>query len=271
MGKVKYKKIPKDLESIVAPVLKGQHTRKSIYSVSAEVSEHYILSVDVLVPFRLQARSNFSDKEIEELSQSIKRHGVRQPLTVIPSPTQSEKYEVVSGERRLRAAKKIGLDKVPCILIQNYSDAEEIALIENIQREDLHPIEIGVAFKEILRKNKDLTNSDLAKKIGVSKQYVSDSLSYCKIPKDICKKFIEKGIRSRDILRSVLRKENQKEFLEKIISKKGIEHPSISILRITKLGESFNIQYNGLKKISEEELKNLKKELDKIFYDISEL
>lgn len=268
MGKVKYKKISKDLESIVAPVLKEQHTRRSIYSESVEVSEHYFLSVDSLIPFKFQARRVFSEQQIEDLSRSIQQHGIRQPLTVIASEDNKEKYEVVSGERRLRAAKKIGLTKVPCIVIKNYSDAEEIALIENIQREDLHPIEIGRAFKDILSRNENLTNTELASKIGVSKQYLSDCLSYCKIPEEVQKKLIEDGVKSRDFLRIVLKEENpEKLFIKNADKPKKISSP-LSLLRVTKSGDSYNFQFNGLQKIDKENIVILKRKIDELFIDI---
>lgn len=268
MGKVKYKKISGEMEKITAPNLNQQNTRKSIYSTSTEVSEHYILSIKNLIPFKLQARSLFSEKSIEELAESIKQHGIRQPLTVVPSPSYLDKYEVVSGERRLRAAESIGLEKVPCIIIKNYSDAEEIALIENIQREDLHPIEIGRALRKILDKNETLTNVELAKRIGVSKQYISDCLSYCKIPTDICEKIIQEGIKSRDVLRGILKQENKKDLLEKF-SNQDQKISQKSIFRITKIKDSFNFQYNGLKKMSKSDLRDLKEKIDKVFYDLS--
>lgn len=267
MGKVKYKKISSEVEQMTAPVHKEQNTRKSIYSASAEVSEYYILNVKDLIPFKLQARSVFSDKSIEELSASIDEHGIRQPLTVIPSPSCPDKYEVVSGERRLRAAEKSGLTKVPCIIINNYSDAEEIALIENIQREDLHPIEIGESLKKILEKNTSLTNVDLSKKIGVSKQYVSDCLSYCRLPGDIRVRLIQEGIKSRDVLRGILKQENKKEFLNKVASTKN-KTSQKSLFRITQAQGAVNFQYNGLKKLSKEELRDLKEQIDKVFYDL---
>lgn len=267
MGKVKYKKIPDELEQMTAPLHKEQSTRKSIYSASAEVSEHYLLSIKDLIPFKLQARSVFSDKSIEELAESINQHGIRQPLTVVPSPTHSDKYEVVSGERRLRAAEKIGLEKIPCIIIRNYSDAEEIALIENIQREDLHPIEIGEALKKILDKNSSLTNVELAKKIGVSKQYISDCLSYCKLPCDVQSRLVQEGVKSRDVLREILKQENKKEFLDKLAGSSQ-KTSQKSLLRIMQSHGSVNFQYNGLKKLSREELRDLKDKIDKIFYNL---
>lgn len=267
MGKVKYKKISDEIEQITAPVHKEQKTRKSIYSASAEVSEHYLLNIKDLIPFKLQARSVFSDKSIEELSESINQHGIRQPLTVVPSPTCPDKYEVVSGERRLRAAEKIGLTKLPCIIIKNYSDAEEIALIENIQREDLHPIEIGESLKKILENSTSLTNVELAKRIGVSKQYISDCLSYCKLPRDVRLKLIQEGIKSRDVLRGILKQENKKEFLDKVTSTTN-KTSQRSLFRITQAQGAVNFQYNGLKKLSKEELRDLKDQIDKVFYDL---
>lgn len=267
MGKVKYKKISEEVDKATAPVQKDQFTRKSVFSSSAEVAEHYLLSIKDLVPFKLQARSVFSDKSIDELSESIQKYGIRQPLTVVPSPSKGEKYEVVSGERRLRAAEKIGIKKVPCIIIKNYSDAEEIALIENIQREDLHPIEIGEALRKILDKNTSLKNVDLARRIGVSKQYISDCLSYCKLPVEVRNKLIQEGVKSRDVLRGFLKQDNKKEFFETY--QESIKKPSQrSLFRVIETQGDMNFQYNALKKMSRDDLRDLKEKIDKVFYDL---
>jgi len=127
-------------------------TRSSIYTENFK-GEFYNISVDKLIPFKNQARKIFDEKSMLNLAKTIKEHGIRQPLTVIPSDIREGCYEVISGERRLRAAKSIGMEKVPCIIIHDMLKAEEIALIENIQREDLHPVELLKAFSNLLHNN----------------------------------------------------------------------------------------------------------------------
>ena len=139
MAKVRYRDISPELEKLATPV-SSQNSRVSI-GFEDEVGEFYYFSVDDLIPYKNQARSIFDEDEINKLSDTIKQHGVRQPLSIIKSKIVLDKYEVVSGERRLRAAKLAALKKVPCIIIKDEKDADEISLIENIQRQDLHPLE----------------------------------------------------------------------------------------------------------------------------------
>ena len=112
-------------------------------------SEITYLSIEKLLPYRNQARTIFNEEELNALASTIKEHGIRQPLTVLRVATEEDDvaFEVVSGERRLRAAKIASLSKVPCIIIDDHQKAEEIALIENIQRQDLHPVELARSLK----------------------------------------------------------------------------------------------------------------------------
>ena len=141
--KIKYRKISEALERLTVPEIKN--SRLGI-GYEEKVKEFYMINVENLIPFKNQARIYFDDKEIENLSESIKRHGIRQPLTIIPYEDNKGIFEVISGERRLKAAKIVGLNKVPCIIIHDRNIAQEIAIIENIHRQDLHPIELGLAF-----------------------------------------------------------------------------------------------------------------------------
>src|SRR3990167_11470488 len=136
MAKVKYTKISPELEMLATPVA-SQNSRVSI-GFEDEVGEFYYFSVEDLIPYKNQARTIFDEEEINKLSETIKEHGIRQPLTILKSINSPNKYEVVSGERRLRAAKLVGLKKVPCIIIRDERHADEISLLENIQRQDLH-------------------------------------------------------------------------------------------------------------------------------------
>ena len=137
------RKISEALERLTVPEIKN--SRLGI-GYEEKVKEFYMINVENLIPFKNQARIYFDDKEIENLSESIKRHGIRQPLTIIPYEDNKGIFEVISGERRLKAAKIVGLDKVPCIIIHDRNIAQEIAIVENIHRQDLHPIELGLAF-----------------------------------------------------------------------------------------------------------------------------
>ncbi len=132
------------------------------------------LSVQQLVPYRNQARVIFDQTEIDALAETIKEHGIRQPLTVLRIDSDVVHFEVVSGERRLRAAKQLGLLKVPCIIITDEHKAEEIALIENVQRQDLHPVELARTLKKLMDKIGYGAQSELKSKVGLSQPKISE-------------------------------------------------------------------------------------------------
>ena len=124
-------------------------------------------------PNKNQPRMNFDDEKIEELANSIKEYGVIQPIIVAK---KNNYYQIVAGERRWRAAKKAGLSEIPSI-IRNYTEQKnkEVDLIENIQREDLNPIEKAKALKEIIEKY-GLTQQELADKIGISRSGIANTM-----------------------------------------------------------------------------------------------
>lgn len=124
-------------------------------------------------PNRNQPRMNFNDEKIEELANSIKEYGVIQPIIVTK---QNNYYQIVAGERRWRAAKKAGISEIPAI-IRNYTEQtnKEVALIENIQREDLNPIEKATALKEIIEKY-GMKQHELAAKLGISRSGIANTM-----------------------------------------------------------------------------------------------
>ncbi len=136
-----------------------------------------------------QPRKNFNETALNELAQSIKTHGVIQPIILVKS---GDRYMIVSGERRWRASKLAGLKTIPAI-IKRYTDAEiaEIALIENLQREDLNPIESAFAIRELVEKY-NLTQEEVAEKIGKSRSAVTNTLRLLALRPEIVK-MIEHG------------------------------------------------------------------------------
>lgn len=132
------------------------------------------VSVDRIVPNPHQPRQDFHPRELEELTASVRENGVVQPILV--RPRGEGRYELVAGERRLRAAKLAGLAQVP-VVIRDISDTEslELALVENIQREDLNPVEEAQAFNQLLNQF-ELTQDELAKKIGKERSSVANTL-----------------------------------------------------------------------------------------------
>lgn len=141
------------------------------------------LPIDVIEPSPYQARQEFAD--LEELAESIRTHGFTSRIRVRPHPTQAERYQLVYGERRLRAAKLAGLSMLPCDVAQ-HSDADlrEIGLIENLQRQDLAALEEARAFRLMLDENGYSIRS-LAERIGKSKGYIQNKLDLLRAPADV--------------------------------------------------------------------------------------
>ena len=140
--------------------------------------EEVMVKITEVEPNREQPRKNFNEDALLELADSIKQFGIIQPLVV---QKQDDYYEIIAGERRWRAAKLAGLKEVP-VIIKNYTEQErvEIALIENIQREDLNPIEEAMAFKRLLTEF-DLKQDELAERVSKSRTAVTNSMRLLKL------------------------------------------------------------------------------------------
>ncbi len=139
------------------------------------------ISVDLIKPNPWQPRKIFNEEILQELSNSIKEHGILQPLVVVPMPDGS--YQLIVGERRLRAAKMAGLTKVP-VLIRDYLEEQnklELALIENIQRHNLDPIEEGLAYKQLIDQY-HLTQEEVAKKVGKGRTTITNMIRLLQLP-----------------------------------------------------------------------------------------
>lgn len=129
--------------------------------------------VDSIFPNTYQPRKFFNEEALNELSQSIKEHGIIQPITVRKI---GEKFELVAGERRWRAAKLAGLKEVPAIIMElTDKDVLEISLIENIQRQDLNPIEEALAYRKLISEFK-ITQEELSKRIGKSRVAIANTI-----------------------------------------------------------------------------------------------
>jgi len=266
--KIKYKPISQELEKIAKPV-ESSSARPSV-GLEEAVGEFFFISTDRLIPFKNQARKEFSEEEIVELASSIKEYGVRQPLTVLK--TDDGKYEVVSGERRLRAAKSIGLHKVPCILLKNSSDADAVALIENIHRKDLHPIELGIIYKKLLEQGIFSSQIDLADKISVSKGKVSEYLKYADIPEDIQNHILSHKITAREKLRDIVKAHEAKDYekMNFILGLSKRQQSNFSILRVSMQKGRMVFQDSGIQKLSDYDKKNLQQYLVQLLDVVSE-
>lgn len=173
--------------------------------------------IDSVVPNRLQPRTVFDEEKIRELSESIKEQGIIQPLVV--SPVGDGRYELIAGERRLRAARLAGFEEVP-VIIKKVDDEGllAISIIENIQREDLNPIEEARAFQELTGQF-GLTQEDVAKKVGRSRSSVANSLRLLALPR-LIQEDVAAGRYSAGHARAILSIEglhDQLKFRERII------------------------------------------------------
>ena len=186
----------------------------------AEPSAANDLLVDEISPNRLQPRSYFDDTKLEELVTSIEEHGVLQPVVVQKADSG---YELIAGERRWRASKKLGLKKIPAV-IREVSDAQslEIAIIENIHRQDLNPIEEAEAYARLANEFA-LTQEMVAKKVGKSRTAVANTLRLLKLSRKIKEDLISEKI-SMGHARALLGLENSKqmETLRKEIIKQDL-------------------------------------------------
>lgn len=177
------------------------------------------IKVNLLEPNREQPRKNFDEDSLSELADSIKLHGIIQPLVV---QKKEDYYEIIAGERRWRAAKQAGLKEIP-VIIKDYSEQEvvEIALIENIQREDLNPIEEAMAFKRLINEY-NLKQDELAERVSKSRTAVTNSMRLLKLSDPVQQMVIENLISSGHAraLLSIEDQNTQERIAEKIMDEK---------------------------------------------------
>lgn len=177
------------------------------------------IELSELRPNPYQPRKVFDEEALKELSASIKEHGVFQPIIIKKS---IKGYEIIAGERRVRASKLAGLDKIPAI-IRNFTDEQmmEIALLENLQRENLTAIEEAYAYKAMIEKL-SLTQDELSKKVGKSRSHLTNILGLLRLPKEVQQMIAESKL-SMGHARALSKLEDEekiKELANKIVNEK---------------------------------------------------
>ncbi len=227
----------------------GENTKDNNKN-SPDQDETLYVAIKKIIPNPHQPRRNFNQEKLKELSASIKEHGILQPLLVSRLP--NENYELIAGERRLKAAQLAGLEKVP-VIVKKVNDFEklQLAIIENIQRSDLNPIEEALAFKE-LSDRFNMTHNDIAAKVGKSRAVVSNTLRLLNLPEKI-QKALQDGKIGATQARSLvaLPPEDQKKLFQKIISEEK---------HIT----SFDIENEARKVAVKKHIRTVKKDLHTI-------
>lgn len=216
MRKITLRDIGDKYQKLAEPNL-DKNKRVSI-GLDSMVGEFFFIKIDDLLPYPKQARKNFNEEDISNLASTIREYGIRQPLT-IKKTLETGKYWVISGERRLKAAKLVGLEKVPCIILDDTLSAEEVSLIENTQRADLHPVELSNAYNSLLKNYNHGDQKKLKIKLGVPKSHISETLKYANLPENIKNQLIEKNIRNRSLLRRLCKCSNDVD-MEEILNEK---------------------------------------------------
>ncbi|MEW5805720.1 MAG: ParB/RepB/Spo0J family partition protein [Patescibacteria group bacterium] len=191
-----------------------------------EAQSIFYIETEKIKPNPFQPRREFDPNNLEELANSIKEYGILEPLLAVRAEKYTEsgtevEYQLLAGERRLRAAKLVGLNTVPVIIKENIADREklEIALIENLQREDINSIERAKAFAELADKFK-LSQREIAFRVGKSREFVANTLRLLQLPQEI-QRALENGKVSEGHARIILSlnlPEQQKALLGRIIS-----------------------------------------------------
>ena len=194
------------------------NVEKKIYE-TANREEIVDIKLSDLRPNPYQPRKVFDEEALEELASSIKEHGVIQPVIIKKT---IKGYEIIAGERRVRASEKAGLETVPAI-VRNFTDAQmmEIALLENLQRENLSAIEEALAYQLMLEKLK-ITHEELAKKVGKSRSHITNILGLLRLPKEVQDMIISKKL-SMGHARVLSKLEDSNQIIEtatKIINQK---------------------------------------------------
>lgn len=147
------------------------------------------LDINLIVPNENQPRQEFRQEALSDLTNSIKAHGLIQPIIVRKT---KDKYEIIAGERRFRASRAAGLKEIPCIVKDVDTEiSAKFALIENIQREDLNPIEEALAYRNLM-KNYNLTQEELAKEVGKSRSYIANTVRLLNLREEVID-YISKG------------------------------------------------------------------------------
>lgn len=206
------------------------------------------IALQKLIVNPFQPRKTFDDETIEELAQSIKEHGIIQPIVV---RTKGKKYEIVVGERRFRAAKLAKLDEIPAI-VRNLTEDQmmELAILENLQREDLTPIEEAEAYQSLVEKL-NFTQEELAKRLGKSRPYITNHLRLLQLPEDV-RKLVNTGELSMGHGRTLLGLKNKRRIPE--IAEKVIKH-SLNVRQLEVLIKQLN------EEVSRETEKPVKKDI----------
>ena len=183
-----------------------------------ETSKSNMISISDLSRNPFQPRQNFKEEKLDELANSIRKNGIIQPIAVRPNKSKIGKYEIVAGERRWLAAQRAGLHEIPVTILE-LSDVEslEVAIVENIQRDDLNPIEEARGYKR-LNEEFEYDHESISKLMSKSRSHISNTLRLLTLPKDVIA-MLEEGTLSSGQARPLIGISNASSIAEEIVSK----------------------------------------------------
>ena len=172
--------------------------------------------VELIGPNPRNPRRTFTEPDLEDLAASVKQHGIVQPVVVRPTPGQSGRYEIIAGERRWRAAQRAGLATVP-VIVREVDDRTslELAIVENVQRSDLNPVEEALGYQQLIDEH-DYAQNDLAQIIGKSRSHVANTLRLLKLPQGV-RELIVNGSLSAGHARTLVTATDPDALAQKII------------------------------------------------------
>ena len=191
------------------------------------------ISISSIVPNKFQPRKKFEKESLEELSNSIRERGIIQPLIVRKSEDKENKYELIAGERRLQASQNAGLHEVPVVILKaDNLKSLEFAIVENVQRKDLNPIEEAEGYQRLINEF-HYDQEKVAKFIGKSRAHISNCLRLLGLPKKIIK-YLEDEKISQGHAKILVGLENSELIADKIISKKLSVRQTEALARLTR-------------------------------------
>ena len=193
------------------------------------------ISISSIIPNKNQPRKLFEKESLHELSNSIKERGIIQPLIVRKSENQEDKYEIIAGERRWQAAQSAGIHEVPVVIIEaDNLKSLELAIIENVQRKDLNPIEEAESYKNLIQ-NFGYDHDSVSKFIGKSRSHISNSLRLLSLPEKVLD-MIRNNVITHGHAKILVGLDNALLLAEKIIKKKLSVRQAENLVRVFKKG-----------------------------------
>ncbi|WP_041962088.1 ParB/RepB/Spo0J family partition protein [Sulfurospirillum cavolei] len=233
------------------------------YKQDIEQAKDLVREIDIerITPNPYQPRTHFNEVALKELSESIKRHGLLQPIIVV---AKDDAYMLLAGERRLRASKLAGLTKIKAIVADIESkNLRELALIENIQREDLNPVELAIAYKELIEEYK-ITQEGLSEIIHKSRTQITNTIRLLSLSEQT-KKYLSEGILSQGHAKVLVGLDSKDEatIVNTILGQKLSVREAEALIKKLKNGEETVVPAKSVRS-APEELQTLQKRLDEL-------